>query len=144
MGIWFSKGLKWSHPHQDNELGWGSMNRKMAILGLSMVLSLLLSTSISAGQSGTTDIVFNKRFLYRIKPMMAYEQLARDIGTPGRKTGEEKSSSPPIVSFRWDGGRKSSLEIRTVGGKVVEATVVSPRQHKLFMDRNGKISEPGG
>lgn len=120
------------------------MNRKMAILAFLVVLSLLLSTSILAGQPGTTDIVFNKRFLYRIKPMMAYERLAGDIGTPGRKMGEEKSSSPPIVSFRWDGGRKSALEIRTMGGKVIEATVVSPRQRKLFMDRNGKISEPGG
>jgi hypothetical protein len=119
------------------------VNRKIAFLAFLLMFSLLSSAAISAGQPGTTEMVFNKRFFYRIKPMMPYEQLVKDIGTPGRKTGEEKSSSQPIVSYRWDGGRKSSLEVKTIGGNVIGATMVSPRQHKLIMDRNGKIADAG-
>ena len=83
------------------------MNRKIALLALLMMFSVLCSAAISAGEPGTTETVFNKRFFYRIKRMMPYEQPVKDIGTPGRKTGEEKGSSQPIVSYRWDGGRKS-------------------------------------
>ena len=117
------------------------MNGKIAFPAFLMMFSLLSSAALSAGQPGTTETVFNKRFLYRIKPMMPYEQLVGVIGTPGRKTAEEKGSSLPIVSFRWDGGRKSSLEVKTTGGNVIGATIVSPRQRRLVMDRNGKIGD---
>ncbi len=119
------------------------MNRKIALLAFAMMFSLLSSAAISAGQPGTTETVFNKRFLSKIKLMMPYEKLVKDIGTQGRKTGEEKSSSQPIVSYRWDGGRKSSLEVKTRGGNVIGATMVSPRQHRFIMDRNGKMADAG-
>ena len=117
------------------------MNRRIPFLAFLMMFSLLSSAALSAGQPGTTETVFNKRFLYKTKPMMPYEQLVKDIGTPGRKTGEEKGSSQPIVSYCWDGGRKSSLEVKTTGGNVIGATMVSPRGRRLVMDKNGKIGD---
>ena len=119
------------------------MNKRSAVLALAMAFSLLPWGTASAGQPGMTDAVFNKRFLSIVKPMMAYEQLAKDIGTPGKMTQEEKSSSGPIATYHWDGGRKSSLDVKTIGGSVIGAVVVTPRQHRLTMDRNGRITEDG-
>ena len=97
---------------------------------------LCLSTSaLIAGQAGTTDTVFNRKLFEKIKPLMPYEQLVKIIGTEGSKTGGDKRSTVPTGLYHWDGGRKSTLDIKVDAGKVVDATVISPKQKKFSLGK---------
>ena len=117
------------------------MIKKMMLFAV-MLMLLFVSTQITAGaQPGKTDTVFNRRFIQKIKPMMSYEQLVKIIGTAGIKTGEYKSSTSPVVSYHWNGDRESALVVKTMAGKVVEATMISPKKRKYYLGKNGKIVE---
>jgi hypothetical protein len=103
--------------------------------------ALLLTTSSlpAAPQPGKAETTFNKKFILRIKPMMPHDQLVKMIGVAGRITGESRSSKVPVVSYHWDGDRKTTLNVKSAAGKVIEAVVVSPRQKRITLDSNGKI-----
>ena len=117
------------------------MIRKMTLFAV-MAMLIFVASQVTAGvQPGRTDTVFNKRFIQKIKPMMSYEQLVKIIGTSGIKTGENKSTSTPVASYHWNGGRESALDVKTKAGKVVEATMFSPNKHKYSIDKNGKIMD---
>ena len=117
------------------------MIKKMMLFAV-MLMLLFVSTQITAGaQPGKTDTVFNRRFIQKIKPMMSYDQLVKIVGVAGIKTGENKRTSPPMVSYHWNGGRESALDVKTMAGKVVEATMLSPKKRKYTIDKNGKIVE---
>jgi hypothetical protein len=125
------------------KLKGAGMIRKMAIPAVMMVLFVVSSQVMSAAQPGTTSTVFNKKFIYKIKPMMPYDQLVKIIGAPGVKVGEDKSSSIPAVRYHWNGGRGSVLNVTTAAGKLVDATMTSPNQHKFSIGKNGKIADLG-
>lgn len=117
------------------------MFKKMTMLALLAMFSCLSTPAISAEQPGTTDTVFNRRFIYKLKPMMPYAQLAAMIGKPGRKVGEDKSSPPPKAMYHWDGRRKSTLDIKVAVGRVVDLTVTSPKRQRFSLGKNGDLIE---
>jgi len=110
--------------------------KKITVLALWLILSCVTAEAISAGQPGTADLVFNRRFFQKMKPMMPYDHLVRIIGTEGAKTGEDKRSSPPMVIYHWNGERKSALDIKVAAGKVVDATLISPKNKKFSLGKN--------
>jgi len=119
------------------------MFRKMTSLAVLAMLSCVSTPAISAGQPGTTETVFNKKFIRKVKPMMPYGQLVKVIGTQGEIVGEEQRSSTPKMIYHWNGGRNSALESKVVAGKVVDITVVSPKEHKYSLRKNGELVELG-
>ncbi|MDD2852792.1 MAG: hypothetical protein PHY09_12955 [Desulfuromonadaceae bacterium] len=112
------------------------MNMKITVLALSVITLCLFSGMTYAGQPGTADMVFNRRFSEKLTPMMSYDQLVKSIGTEGAKVGEDKRSSPPALLYHWNGERKSALDARVAAGKVVEATVTSPKNKKFSINRS--------
>ena len=117
------------------------MIKKMTLFAVMAMLIFVASQVTAGAQPGKTDTVFNRRFIQKIKPMMSYEQLAKIIGTAGIKAGENKRTSPPVVSYHWDGDRGSALDVKTTAGKVVEAIMLSPKKRKYYLGKNGKIVE---
>ena len=115
------------------------MFKRLATLAMILMLSSLSSMAISAGQPGTTETVFNKKFIYRLKPMMAYEQLTKIIGVEGKKVGEEKGSSSSKMMYHWDGERKSALDVKVVSGKMVDVTVTTPKKKKYSLGKKGEL-----
>jgi hypothetical protein len=113
------------------------MIKKTAVFALLAIISCLTSEAIYAGQPGTADAVFNRRFIQKIKPMMPYDQLVKIIGSEGAKAGEDRRSSPPAVIYHWNGDRKSALDIKVAAGKVVDATVTSPKNKKISLEKTG-------
>jgi hypothetical protein len=67
--------------------------------------------------------------------MMPFDQLVKMVGTEGVKVGEDKHSSPPSVSYHWNGERKSALDVKVAAGKIVDATVTSPKNKKFFLGK---------
>lgn len=114
------------------------MKIKIIELVLSLIILCLFSGMSYAGQPGTADMVFNRRFSQILKPMMPYDQLVKSIGTEGAKVGEDKRSSPPTVIYHWNGERKSALDARVAAGKVVDATVTSPKNKKFSLGKTGE------
>jgi hypothetical protein len=111
--------------------------RKIVLLAV-VVMSLCVSSEVlSAGQPGTADTVFNRRFMQKLKPMMPYEQLVKIVGTEGVKAGEDKRVSPLTVAYHWNGERKSALDAVVSAGKVVTVTVTSPKNKKFTFEKNG-------
>ena len=119
------------------------MIRKMKALTLLAIFSCVATPVLSAGQPGITDTVFNKKFIYKLKPMMPLDQLAKIIGTEGQKVGEEKRSSPSTIRYHWSGGRESALDIKVAAGKVVDVTVTAPKKQKFSLGKNGELVELG-
>jgi hypothetical protein len=115
-----------------------SMLRKITALAFLMIFSCAASEAISAQQPGTTDTVFNRRFMEKLTPMMPFDQLVKMVGTGGTKSGEDKRSSPPTVSYHWNGDRKSTLDVKVSAGKVVDATVISPKNKKFSIGKTGE------
>ena len=113
------------------------MIKKITALTLSMIFSCMLVETAFAGQPGTTGTIFNRRFIQKVKPMMPYDQLVKIAGAEGAKVGEEKRSPAPKVAYHWDGGRKSVLDVNVVAGKVVDATVTSPKNKKFSLEKSG-------
>ncbi len=119
------------------------MLRKGTIFALWALLLCLSTPAISAGRPGMTGTVFNRRFIHRLKPMMPYDQLAGMIGAQGRKVAEDNRSTPPKIAYHWDGGRKSALDVRVAAGKVVDATVTSPRGQRFSLGKKGELIDLG-
>jgi hypothetical protein len=119
------------------------MFKKMTTLALLVLFSCVPSLAISAGQPGTTDTVFNRKFIYKIKPMMPYEQLTKILGNQGKKVGEDKRSSTTKMIYHWNGGRKSALDIKVAAGKVVDVTVISPKKQKFSLGKSGELVDLG-
>ena len=69
---------------------------------------------------------------------MPLDQLVKMVGSEGTKSGEDKRSSPPTASYHWNGGRKSTLDVKVTAGKVVDATVISPKNKKLSFEKRGE------
>lgn len=113
------------------------MLMKTAIFAILVMFTCVSSEAISAGQPGTTDAVFNRRFMEKLKPMMPYDQLVKIIGTEGTKAGEGKRSATPVVIYHWNGARKTALDATVASGKVVDATVTSPKNKKFYLGKNG-------
>lgn len=109
---------------------------------LVLMLSCFASPALSTGLPGTTETVFNKRFLYEVKPMMAYEQLVKLAGSPGKKIAVSASPSTTVF-YHWNGGRKSALDAKVVAGKVVELTVTTPKKKKMLLGKNGEVVVSG-
>ncbi len=120
------------------------MRNTTTILALLVMFSGMATAVFSAGQPGTTDTVFNRKFMYKLKPMMPYDQLVKIVGTEGAKVGEDKKSSPPKTMYHWNGDRKSTLDITIAAGKVVEAVVTAPKKHRFSLGKNGELVELGG
>jgi hypothetical protein len=112
------------------------MFTKKTVRALLIIFFCLSASVLFAGQAGTTDTVFNRKLLEKIKPMMTYEQLVKIIGTEGKKVGGDTHSSPPKGMYHWDGGRKSALDIKVDAGKVIDATVISPKNKKFTLGKN--------
>ncbi|MEI6205726.1 MAG: hypothetical protein WCP20_02975 [Desulfuromonadales bacterium] len=112
------------------------MIKKIVGCTLLMVFICVSSQELFAGQAGTTDTVFNRRFIQKIKPMMPYDQLVKIIGAEGLKTGEDKLSPTTKVLYHWDGARKSTLDIKVDSGKIIDATVISPKSKKFYLGKN--------
>jgi len=111
------------------------MIKNVTVLALWMILSCVLSAAVSAGQPGTADKVFNRRFIEKVKPMMPYDHLVKIVGSEGMKVGEDNRFSPPAVSYHWNGERKSALDVKVAAGKVVDATVTSPKNKKISLGK---------
>lgn len=119
------------------------MIRKMIWIGVVgvIVFAGAYAQTGSAEQSGITETVFNRRFIPTLKPQMTYEQIAKMAGAPGAKTGEDKKVTPPVVQYRWKGGRDSVLTVRFRGNKMMDATVLAPNGHTYQIRNNGEVVE---
>ncbi len=117
------------------------MRKTMTILALLVLFSGIAASAFSAGQPGTTETVFNRKFMYKLKPMMPYEQLVKILGSEGAKAGEDKKSSPPKMMYHWIGDRKSTLDVTVARGKVIEAVVTAPKKHRFSLGKNGELVE---
>jgi|AMWB02.1.fsa_nt_gi hypothetical protein len=115
------------------------------IVALVVVLSLAFVSTIPApaAQPGRTDTVFNRRFLPKIKPMMAYEHLVRIIGTQGELVGNRNVKSATVVEYSWNGRKKSTLRVQFSNGKLIEATMLAPNGHTYTVGRDGKTRDLG-
>lgn len=114
------------------------------ILVLAAMMLMCVSSQAMAGQQpGVTSTVFNKRFIPNIKPLMSYDQIARIAGAQGARVGESKAGSTPVLSYRWNGGKGSVLNVRIAGGKLLDATIKAPNGHTYAISRNGKVSDLG-
>jgi hypothetical protein len=115
------------------------------LVALLVVVSLAFvsTAAMPAAQPGKTDTVFNRRFLPKVKPMMAYEHLVRIIGTPGEVVENKKGKTETVVAYRWNGRKKSSLRVIVSNGKIIEATMLAPNGHTYSIGRDGKIRDLG-
>ncbi|UFS70966.1 hypothetical protein LPW11_01980 [Geomonas sp. RF6] len=112
------------------------INRGGRILLLSTSIAISSQAVFAGGEAGSTATVFNRRFLAKIQPMMPYLQLSAMIGTPGAKVADQR--------YRWNGGRNSHLEVTLAAGKIVDATVTSPKNEKISLlekRRRGRVGQ---
>ncbi|MDD2734041.1 MAG: hypothetical protein PHF56_08865 [Desulfuromonadaceae bacterium] len=114
------------------------MIRKITALAFLVIFLCAASEEIYAGQPGTADMVFNRRFMEKLTPMMPFDLLVKMVGTEGTKSGEDKRSSPPTVIYHWNGERKSTLDVKVSAGKVVNATAISPKNKKFSIGKTGE------
>jgi len=110
---------------------------KKVLLAVVVVLTCL-APAMSASLPGTTETVFNRRFVNKLKPMMPYNQLARMIGQ-GQKVGEDRQRATAM--YHWNGGRRSALDIAVAAGRVVNVTVTSPKKQKYGLGKKGELVE---
>lgn len=101
------------------------MTNKIKKYLVTAIFCLLSTQTASGGEAGKTATVFNKRFMAGIKPMMQYQELVKSIGTPGAVVGTGQVSGG-VASYHWDGGKKSALDAKVRGGRVIEATMLAP------------------
>jgi hypothetical protein len=102
------------------------MIRKMLWVGFIGVIIFAgaFAHIMAAGQPGVTETVFNRRFIPTLKPQMTYEQIMKMAGgVPGTKIGEDKKAAPPVIQYRWKGGRDSVLTARFRNNRMMDATV---------------------
>jgi len=115
------------------------MRRNIEGLGGLLFLMLALANSAAGGQPGVTETVFNRRFIPTMRPLMTYEQIVKLAGVPGLKTGEDRKEAPPVVQYRWMGGRDSVLTAKFRNNKMIEATVLAPNKHTYLVKSNGEV-----
>ncbi len=75
--------------------------------------------------------------------MLTYAQIVTLAGAPGAKIGESKKSSPPIIQYRWKGGRDSILTGRFAHNRMIDATVRVPNGKTFAIKSNGEIADLG-
>lgn len=96
---------------------------------------------IAAGQPGVTETIFNRRFIPTVKPQMTYDQIEKMAGASGAKVSEDKKAAPPMIQYRWKGGRNSVLTVRFRGNKMIDATVLVPNGRAYEIRSNGEVVE---
>jgi len=116
------------------------MNKRI-LLCFAALTALLHSQTLSAAEPGSTGIVFNKKLLPSIKPMLTYGQITTLAGAPGAKISETGKTSPPTVQYRWKGGKDSTLTARFTNNRMVDATVRVPNGKTFAIRKNGEIAE---
>ena len=119
------------------------MRKLMVTLAMLLIVSSLSLPALSAGQPGSTDTVFNRKFVHKLRPMMPLEQLEKLVGVQGKKLGEDKNAKALTALYHWDGGRQSTLDVKVAAGKVVELTVKAPKQQKFTLGKKGEVVELG-
>lgn len=119
------------------------MIRKLVLLTVALLIVGFSANAFSAAQPGMTSTVFNRRFIPKIKPMMPYDQIVRMVGSQGAKTGEGKQTTAPIISYRWNGGKKSVLNVRVSSGRLVDATMLAPNGHTYYIGKKGEVKDLG-
>ncbi len=119
------------------------MRKLLAIFALAVMFSGTAPSAFSAGLPGTTDTVFNKKFIHKLTPMMPYDQRVKMLGSEGAKVGEDRQSSPPTTLYHWNGDRKSTLDIKVSAGRVVGAVVTAPKEQRFSLGKGGELVELG-
>jgi hypothetical protein len=120
------------------------MIRKMLWVGFIGVIIFAgaFAHIMAAGQPGVTETVFNRRFIPTLKPQMTYEQIMKMAGgVPGTKIGEDKKAAPPVIQYRWKGGRDSVLTARFRNNRMMNATVLAPNGNTYEIRNNGEVVE---
>ena len=115
------------------------MVKKMIISAL--VVFSCSAPALAAGQPGTSDTVFNRRFAHKLKPAIPYEQLVRMVGVEGMKVREDRRASPSRTAYHWNGKRRSALDVTVAAGRVVEATVTGPKKQRFSLGKRGEVME---
>jgi len=114
--------------------------KKTGILLICTALAMLVSIqSAWAATPGSAEIRFNRKFVPSIKPSMTYEQVVKLVGVEGVKVAEDRSSSPPVVSYGWNGGKKSSLTVRMKGNRLIGATINAPNRKTYVIKNSGEV-----
>jgi hypothetical protein len=113
-----------------------SMIKNITVCALFMIFACGAAQVLYAGQAGTTDTVFNRRFCETLQSMMPYGQLVKTIGAEGTVTGKTTRASAPAVVYHWKGARNSALDAVVVSGRVIDATVTSPKGKKFLLEKN--------
>lgn len=108
----------------------------LACAALVMISSI---HSARAATAGSAEIRFNRKFVPSIKPSMTYEQVVRLVGVAGVKVGEDRNSSPPVISFGWSGFKKSSLTVRMRDNKLIGATIHAPNGKTYVIKSSGEV-----
>jgi hypothetical protein len=116
--------------------------RWISIACVALIAFVCVPISCKKGdKSGVTATTFNRRFIPAIKPAMTYEQIAKIVGAPGAKIGENRSLSPPTVQYRWNGSRDSILTIQFGDNRMIDATVLAPNGHTYLIQNNGEVAD---
>jgi hypothetical protein len=102
----------------------------LAYLCLSVVSA---SAAMDKMQPGQADMIFDKAFLQSIKNVLLYEEIVKIVGVPPVKVGEA-SVKIPGEKYHWNGRENSSLNIRVISGKVIDANVVAPDGRIISLD----------
>lgn len=102
----------------------------LAYLCLSVITASAAMDKLQSGQSG---MIFDKAFLQSIKNVMLYERIVKIVGVPPVKVGEA-SLKIPGEKYHWNGRENSSLNIRVISGKIVDANVVTPDGRIISLD----------
>ncbi|MDD2320850.1 MAG: hypothetical protein PHO83_12460 [Geobacteraceae bacterium] len=114
-----------------------------------LLLLIVASTSFISAQTsfavepGTTDTVFNKRLIAKIKPMLTYGQVVALAGAPGVKIGQSAKTKPATVQYRWNGGKRSVLTARFSNNQLVEAIVLVPNGRTFALGKDGTTKDLG-
>lgn len=103
------------------------MSKKTPLAAVFIMGSMFAAEALAAAQGRSGAPVFNRRFVERLKPMMPYSQLLAAAGGAGTKVGEDKTGA----RYHWNGARKTALDAKVAAGKVVEATVTTPKGKKI-------------
>jgi hypothetical protein len=72
---------------------------------------------------------------------MTYEEVVKIAGAPGTIISEDKNVSPPIIQYRWNGGKDSVLTGRFGNNRMIDATVLAPNRHTYLIPNSGEISD---
>jgi hypothetical protein len=118
---------------------YGRRSMQISLVALMTCLGMAVSCK-KATDPGIAAATFNKRFLPTIQPGMTYEQIAKIAGSRGEIISEDKNASPPIVQYRWNGGKNSVLTVKFGSDRMMEATILAPNGHKYLIQNSGEIS----